>query len=362
MTERPHAYFLPAPRLPFVLPTPPAGKRLISLAINESAYGASPKAVAAAQARVEAPNRYPDPASNELRAAISAASGLESSRIVCGNGSEELLDVIGRMFSRPGDQIMMSQSGFFQFAVVAARLGVALARAPERNLVTDVKGLLEGITRHTKVLFLAVPNNPTGTLLPIEDIRRLHAGLPEETVLVLDCAYGEFLPAGDLSAIYALARYAENIIVTRSFSKAYGLAAFRVGWAYAPEWMMPGLNMMRGVGNINGPAQAAAVAALADQAFVDHVVAETGKERAFLAVGLRRLGLEPIEGYGNFLLTRFPAEKGRTAEDVIARAMAEEGIWLRPVGEPGFSGWIRLGLGTRAENEQLLGLIGRVIG
>lgn len=362
MPSRPTAYFLPEARLPFVQPKPPAGKPLISLAVNESAFGCSPKALAAARARLERPNRYPDPASTTLRAAIGRAFGLDPERIVCGNGSEELLDVIGRMFARPGDQIVMSQTGFFQFGVVAARVGAGLVRTPERDLVTDVRALMEQVNSHTKIVFLAVPNNPTGTVLPLTDIQWLHGALPASVVLVLDCAYGEFLPEADMAGLMALAGSSENVIVTRSFSKAFGLAAFRVGWAYAPAWMMPGLNMLRGVGNINAPGQEAATAALDDLAFMREAVRQTAEERAFLADALQRLGLTHVVGLGNFVLTKLPEEPGRTVTDFLAYAMAEAGIWLRPVGEPGLAAWTRIGLGTRAENELLVATLTRFLG
>ncbi len=356
MTALPHAYFNPPRRLPFVLPTPPEGKKLISLAINESPYGCSRKAWAAAQARFGDPNRYPDPSSADLRRAIGRQFSLDPERIVCGNGSEELLDVIARMFVRDGDQIIMSQSGFFQFAVVAARLGAELLRAPEQGLITDVDALLALVGAKTKLVFLAVPNNPTGTLLPVDEVARLHAKLPSDVVLVLDLAYGEYIEKSDLARLMRLGGAAANVVVTRTFSKAYGLAALRAGWALAPDWMTPGLNLLRGVGNINAIAQAAAAAAVQDQVFVDRVVAETGAERAFLARHLARLDLHFVPGFGNFLLTRFPDDEARSAAKFIDFAMREAGIWLRPVGEPGFANWSRVGLGNRAENELLIGL------
>lgn len=350
---RPEAYFNPPKRLPFVLPRPPDGKTLVSLAINESAFGCSPKALAAARARLEQPHRYPDPASAALRQAIGRAHGLDPERIICGNGSEELLDVAGRMFVRPGDQILMSQSGFFQFAVVAQRLGAGLVRAGERDLVTDVDAMLGLIGPATKLVFLAVPNNPTGLAMPIAEVRRLHAGLPAHTVLVLDLAYGEYLPPADLQALMALAEASETIIATRTFSKAYGLAAMRVGWMLAPGWMAPGLNMLRGVGNVNAIAQAAAEAAVADPEFVARAVAETARERAVLAATLTRQGLAFVPGLGNFLLTRFPDTPGRGGAEFLPFAMARSGIWLRPVGEPGFANYCRIGIGRGAENALL---------
>lgn len=351
MGQKPHPYLDPPRRPAFALPVPPAGKRLISLAINESAYGASPAATAAAIARLSAPHRYPDPSSGELRRAIGAAFDFDPERIICGNGSEELLDVIGRLFARPGDRIIMSQSGFFQFALVASRLGAELVRAPERDLVTEADGLLKLATPLAKLVYLAIPNNPTGIAMPISEVRRLHAGLPPHVVLVLDLAYSEFLDPADLAALMRLAADSQNVIATRTFSKAYGLAALRVGWALVPAWMMPGLNLLRGVGNINAPAQAAAIAALGDREFLKLVVAETAKEREFLGAHLTRHGLRHVKGLGNFILTEFPDRDGMRAQDFIAFAMREEGIWLRPVGEPGFPNHSRIGLGTRTENE-----------
>jgi histidinol-phosphate aminotransferase len=351
------AYFNPPRRLPFVLPTPPQGKKLISLAINESPYGCSRKAWAAAEARFGNPNRYPDPSSADLRRAIGKQFALDPELIVCGNGSEELLDVVARMFVRAGDEIVMSQSGFFQFAVVAARLGAELKRAPENDYITDVDGLLALVGPKTKLVFLAVPNNPTGTLLPVDDVIRLHENLPPQIVLVLDLAYGEYMEKSDLDRLMRYGGERPNIVITRTFSKAYGLAALRVGWALAPDWMTPGLNLLRGVGNINAIAQAAAAAAVEDQVFVDRVVAETTAERSFLARHFTRLGLHFVPGYGNFLLTRFPDEERKSAAKFIDLAMREEGIWLRPVGEPGFANWSRIGLGSRAENELLVRLL-----
>lgn len=350
MSERPQAYLDPPRSAPFALPVPPAGKPLITLAINESAFGCSPEAIAAAEKRLQSPHRYPDPSSSELRAAIAEVHGLDKERIVCGNGSEELLDGIGRLFARPGDEIVMSQSGFFQFALAARRTGATLIRAPERDFVTDIDALLSLVTAKTKLVFLALPNNPTGVMVPVDDIQRLHALLPGHAVLVLDLAYGEYLPPDDLGALMAL--NGPNLILTRTFSKAYGLAALRAGWLHAPDWMVPGLNLLRGVGSVNAIAQAAAAAAVRDVAFLRRSVEQTAEQRARLSAGLTRLGLHHLRGYGNFLLTRFPEERPST--DFTAFAMREEGIWLRSPGEPGFAGWVRIGIGTETEMQLLL--------
>ncbi len=355
MSERPRAYLDPPPRPAFALPVPPDGKPLTSLALNESAFGCSPRAIAAAEARQQTLNRYPDPASNALRAAIAAMNGLDKERIVCGNGSEELLDVIARLFARPGDEIVMSQSGFFQFALAATRTGAALVRAPERDFVTDIDALLALVTAKTRIVFLALPNNPTGVMVPVGEVQRLHARLPGHAVLVLDLAYGEYLPPDDLARLMALA--GQNLVITRSFSKAYGLAALRVGWLYAPDWMIPGLNLVRGIGSVNAIAQAAAAAAIADPGFVRQAVARTAEQRALLAAGLARLRLHHLDGFGNFLLTQFP-EAGNAA-DFAAFAMREEGMWLRSPGEPGFADWLRIGVGTESDTRLLLATLER---
>jgi histidinol-phosphate aminotransferase len=362
MSACPTAYINPPPRLPFVQPEPPSGKRLISLAINESPYGCSPLAAEAAARRLREPNRYPDPSSRVLREAIAAAHSLDADRIVCGNGSEELLDVIGRMFARPGDEIAMAQSGFFQFAVVAMRVGADLVRLPEREgYALDIDAALGAIGARTKVVFLAIPNNPTGTVIAAADVERFQAHLPGHTVLVLDLAYGEFLPPPELARLMALASGHDNVIALRTFSKAYGLAALRVGWMLAPAWMRGGLNMLRGVGNVNAIAQAAAEAAVRDPAFVAQVVRDTAIEREFLAANLTRLGLSFVPGLGNFLLTRFSDRPGKSVDDFLALAMARHGIWLRPVGEPGFAGFSRIGLGTREENGLVVEALDRFI-
>ena len=358
MTAHPQPYLDPPKRPPFALPVAPFGKRLISLAINESAFGASPRACAAAESRLADLNRYPDPSSIQLRTQIAETHGLDRERIVCGNGSEELLDIIGRLFARPGDEIVMSQSGFFQFALIATRTGATLIRAPERDYVTDVDALLGLVTPRTKLVFLAVPNNPTGTVIPLTSIRRLHAALPSHVVLVLDLAYGEYLPDDDLAALMALATACNNVIATRTFSKAYGLAALRVGWLVAPERFIPGLNILRGVGNINAIAQIAAVAALNDRQFMHDAVERTAEGRDALGQALNRLGLTFIPGLGNFLLTRFP---NGLLDPFLDFAMQEQGIWLRPVGEPGFSGWSRIGIGTPDEMRLLITLLERFL-
>ena len=352
MTPQPYLSVLSKPlaRPPVI----PSGMKIIDLSINESPYGASPLAIEAAQKRIQYPHRYPDPSSRALRNAIAKTYQLSAARVVCGNGSEELLDVIGRLFARPGDEILISENGFFQFALVAERLGAKLVRAPEQNFVANVDALLAAANAKTKLLYLAVPNNPTGTILPFAEIQRLRENLPERLVLVLDCAYGEYLPSSMLSDIYTLANQHHNIIVTHTFSKAFGLAAFRVGWCYAPEEFAPALNRLRGVGNINAPGQAAAEAALKDLGFVSGAVRDNRKERQRVKQAFENMGYNCLNGEGNFLLTKTDLGPSEDANAFRTYLLSNAGILLRPVTEPGFENYARISLGTHEQNTILI--------
>ncbi|MHA1571215.1 MAG: pyridoxal phosphate-dependent aminotransferase, partial [Alphaproteobacteria bacterium] len=272
--------------------TAPPGRRLIDLSLNESSYGASPKAIAAAQARCASPERYPDPASAALRKALGRVHDLDPARIVCGNGSEDLLDLIGRVYARPGDEILVTEHGFAQFRLIATRVGATPVSAPENGLTADVDALLAAVTQRTKILYLANPNNPTGTYVNATELARLHSALPPSVLLVVDAAYAEYVVATDFDNGLSLAREndAENIIVTHTFSKAYGLAAFRVGWAYLPHAAAGPVNLVRAIGNVNAIAQAAALAALDDPDFVARTRDRTAEERRRLTAALTAIG------------------------------------------------------------------------
>lgn len=339
-----------------VMPAP--GQTLIDLSLNESSWGASPAAIAAARDRAAMMSRYPDPMSATLRDAIGAHYGIDLEQIICGNGSEELLDVIARCYARPGDEVLIPQWGFAQFAVVAMRVGATIVKAPEAaDYVTDVDALVAAITDRTRVIFLANPNNPTGTILPNAEVARLVEAVPPHIVLVLDSAYAEYPEDAAYTDGMAYVAGRDNVIVTRTFSKGYGLAALRVGWAYGPAAMIRVMNKVRGVGNVNALAQEAALAALADQSFLDTVRQETTAQRLRLEAGLKRLGLAPLPGTCNFLLIGFPTDTNHTA--AAAKAfLFDRGIVVNHTAPYGLDQFLRCSVGLPAEVDAVLAALG----
>jgi histidinol-phosphate aminotransferase len=355
MSDRPQPY-IPQIAASVVRPTAPGAPVRLDLSLNESSFGASPRAIVAAQARARTLERYPDPASRALRAAIGRAYDLDPARIACGNGSEELLDVMGRLFARPGDEILFTRHGFVQFPIVAMRVGATAVTAPERELTADVDALLAAVTPRTRVLFLANPNNPTGTWLPRAELVRLRDGLPGSVVLVIDAAYAEFVDDPAYDDGLALVGDRDNVVVTRTFSKAFGLAALRVGWLHGTAEMIALVDRMRGIGNVNAVAQAAAVAALEDRAFVRGAVARAIESRARLAAGLRQLGVEVAESGANFVLPRFPDAAAAQAH------LRADGILVRRVEDYGLPDRLRIGVGTAEEVEAVLASLRRLLG
>jgi histidinol-phosphate aminotransferase len=319
-------------------------------------------AVAAAKVRAEELWLYPDPASTALRRAIGKVHGLDPDAIVCGNGSEELLDVVARVYARPGDEVLFPEFGFMQFPTIAERVGAAAVRAPEREFVADVDALLKRATARTKLVFLANPNNPTGTAIPLADLRRLRDGLRGDIVLLVDAAYAEYATQHDYAAGHELVTGRDNVVVTRTFSKAYGLAALRVGWAHCPPAMARLLNRVRGVGNINAMAQEAALAALSDREFLAQALGRSIEMRERVGERYRKLGLKPLPSQGNFFAVGFPAEPGRRAADAHAH-LARAGIWVRALADCGMPDHLRITLGTEADNDALFrsleGFLGR---
>ena len=326
---------------------------IAALASNENPYGCSPK-VTAALASLD-PSRYADPACVILRDALSRKIGVAGNRIVIGNGSEEMIAAVCRAVLRPDATVVAMIPGFGLHEIEPRANGAKIIKIPmTKDLRFDLEAMTTALREKPSIFFISSPSNPVGPALRQDQLSGLIAAVPKETLLVFDEAYFEFCDGNTPDGLKTLADSAISWVVLRTFSKAYGLAGLRVGWALAPDWLTPGLNLFRGVGNVNAIAQAAAAAAVEDQVFVDRVVAETHAERAFLARHLARLGLHFVPGFGNFLLTRFPDAEAKSAAKFIDFAMRKRGIWLRPVGEPGFANWSRIGLGNRAENELLV--------
>ena len=358
---RPQPYTAPMPVRGRIQRPQPRGLPVINLGYNELPHGPSPAVAAALTGAGEAANRYGNPFCDGLRADLGARFGLDPDRILCGNGSEDLLDVIGRTFARPGDEILISQFGYIQFALLTNRLGATLVKAPERDLTTDPQALIAAITPRTRVLFLANPNNPTGTMLPVPVLADLVAAVPAHVVVVLDLAYGEFAGDGYCAAVHSLADARDNVIVTRTFSKAYGLAGARVGWASAPAWMVPHLYAARAMGPVNALAQAAARTALAETDILSARIAEVVSERARVAGVLRQYGVEVTPSYTNFLMVRPRGDDPALTETLVEYLFDEAGIVVNRTREAGLESFLRFSLGLPDQNDLMLDTIARFL-
>jgi histidinol-phosphate aminotransferase len=321
--------------------------RVIRLASNESALGPSPRAVEAYRAAAQDLHRYPDGSSIALRRAIAKRYGLDADRIVCGTGSDELINLLARAYAGPGDEVIYSRHGFLMYPIAAQSAGATVVAVPETELTADVDGILARVNGKTKLVFLANPNNPTGTFVAREAVTRLHAGLPKSTLLVVDAAYAEFVTRNDYEPGVELVENAENVVMLRTFSKIYALAALRIGWAYCSAGVADVLNRIRGVFNVNLPAQAAAVAALADVAAVDRAREHNDIWRPWLERELGALGLHVTPAVANFVLVRFAA-KPKDAAAALA-FLQSRGILVRKMGAYGLPDHLRISIGLEEE-------------
>ncbi len=337
------------------------GVRLHKLSSNESPLGPSSKARDAFLNAARQLQDYPDGSATALRKAIGEAHGLNPANIVCGNGSDELLSLIAHTFLEPGDEAIHSQHGFLVYRIAALAAGATPVVAREDEHTADVDALLGCVTARTKVVFLANPNNPTGTYLPIAEVRRLHAGLPTNVLLVLDAAYAEYVRRNDYEAGIELVSASSNAVMTRTFSKIFGLAGLRVGWCYAPAAIIDALNRVRGPFNINAAAIAAGMAAIGDRAHLEASIAHNDQWLAWTAAELAKLGLEVTPSVGNFLLIHFPDEDGRRAADADAFLTAR-GYLLRAVAAYGLPHALRMTIGSAEANRGVVAALGQFLG
>ncbi len=325
------------------------GRVLVKLSANENPLGCSADASAALAAQADNVARYPDPASHALRSALADTYGVEADRIVCGTGSDELLNLVAAGYAGVGDEIIHVNYGFMVYEIATRKVGAEVVLAPDNDYGTDVDGLLALVTDKTRVIYLANPNNPTGTLTSDSKIERLHAGLPEDVVLVLDQAYGEYLD-NDGSASFELARQHGNVLITRTFSKIYGLAAERIGWAYGQPHLIDTLNRIRGPFNVTSAGQAAAIAALADQNFVIQSREHNAKEREWMGgeiAALSNHGLRAIPSAANFILVLFD---GTVSAEIADRKLVDAGYVVRRLPDQGLGHALRITIGTEEEN------------
>ena len=327
--------------------------RVFKLASNESPLGPSPAAIEAFHAAAEQLAPYPDGTAADLRAAIAERHGLNADNIVCGNGSDELLTLLAQAYLSPGDEAIHTEHGFLIYPVAIRAAGGVPVVAAEDNLTASVDNILARVSERTKLVYLANPNNPTGTYLPFDEIKRLQQNLPAHVLLIIDAAYAEYVQAADYEAGIELVGSCDNVVMTRTFSKAYGLAGLRIGWMYAPRHVIDVINRIRGPFNVNVAALAAGAAAMRDQAHLRKAVEHNTRWRDWLYQQLTALGLQVTPSVANFLLIHFPTEPGRTAAEADA-FLKRHGLILRRVAGYGFPDALRVSIGPEEANRLLV--------
>jgi histidinol-phosphate aminotransferase len=341
--------------------TAPGVARVFKLSSNETPLGPSPRAVAAYRAVAEHLEDYPDGASTALREAIGHAFGLDPDRIVCGAGSDDLLNLIADAYLCDGDEAIHTTHAFLVYPIATLGSGATPIAVPEKDHTADVDAMLAAVTARTKIVFLANPNNPTGTYVPFDEVKRLHRALPAHVLLVLDAAYAEYVRRNDYEAGIELVATSDNVVMCRTFSKIYGLAALRLGWLYGPEHVVDAINRIRGPFNVNAAAMAAGIAAIQDSAHVEASRAHNEKWLAWLLAEIRKLGLEVTPSIANFVLIHFPETKGRTAEDVDAFLM-QRGLILRRVKAYKLPNALRMTVGSEEANRLVVAALAEFMG
>jgi histidinol-phosphate aminotransferase len=327
----------------------PGAARVFKLSANETPLGPSPAAIEALRTLAPKIAAYPDGSATRLRQAIGAAHGLDPQRIVCGAGSDDILALLAHAFVGEGDEGIYTQYGFLEYRIVILASGGTPVVAPETNYRASVDAILDRVTERTKIVFLANPNNPTGTFLPKSEILRLADSLPPHVVLVIDAAYAEYVRSEDYSAALELATERENVVTTRTFSKIYGLAGLRLGWGYGSAHVVDALNRIRGPFNVSSVAIEAGIAAVEDKTHLAAAIAHNDRWLPYLAGEIEALGLAVLPSVANFIAIRFPDEVGRTAADAD-RFLSQRGLVLRAIGAYGMPQFLRLTVGSEEAN------------
>jgi histidinol-phosphate aminotransferase len=321
---------------------------IIKLSSNEGALGPSPRAIDAYVAAASALHRYPDGGSTELREAIGARYGLDPARIVCGAGSDELLYLLGRGYAGPGDEILTHAHAFVMYRLIALGIGATIVEAEEVSLTADVDNILAAVSDRTRVVYVANPNNPTGSYISADELARLRAGLSDDVLLVIDSAYAEYVLRNDYDAGVALVDAGDNTVMTRTFSKAYALGGVRLGWCYCPGPIADVLNRIRAPFNVATPAQAAGIAAIEDTAFMAVSRDHNAAWLPWLSDRIGAAGLTVYPSVANFVLVRFPQDADRNAAAALA-FMGRRGIIPRETDANGLAGCLRITIGRETE-------------
>ena len=327
----------------------PGLAKVFKLSSNETPLGPSPRAIAAYQAVAAHLEDYPDGSASELREAIGRAFGLDPDRIVCGAGSDDLLSLLARAYLADGDEAIHTTHAFLVYPIATLGTGAKPVVAAETNYTANVDAILAAVTTKTKIVFLANPNNPTGTYISFDEVKRLHRGLSPQVLLVIDAAYAEYVQRNDYESGLELVATNENVVMTRTFSKIHGLAAVRLGWMFGPAHVVAAINRIRGPFNVNAPAIAAGIAAIEDHEHQQRSREHNTRWLAWLAQEIEKLGLQVTPSVANFLLIHFPETKGRTARDADAFLTAR-GLILRQVGVYKLPNALRMSVGTEEAN------------
>jgi len=340
--------------------TAPGVAKVWKLSSNETPLGPSPAAIEAVRAVAGHLEIYPDGSATRLREAIAEVHGLNPANILCSNGSDESLALLAQSYMGAGDEGIFTEHGFLVYRIQTLAAGAVPVVVKEKDERADIDAILAAVTERTKLIFLANPNNPTGTYLPFEEVRRLQAGLPKHVLLVLDAAYAEYVRRNDYESGIELVSSSQNVVMTRTFSKIYGLAGLRIGWMYAPAHVIDAINRVRGPFNVNAMAIEAGAQAIRDRAHVERAIAHNDRWLPWLTEEFTKLGLRVTPSVGNFLLVHFPSNGGKSAEAADAFLTAR-GFILRRVAGYGFPNALRMTVGTEEANRGVVAALTEVL-
>lgn len=333
----------------------------IKLSSNESALGSSPKAVEAYIAEAHKLHRYPDATYHDLRKTLGEKYNIAPEQIICGVGSDEILKLACRAYLAPGDEVIYSKHSFMMYPIATTSFGGIAVEVEDTDYTANVENILAAITERTRIIFLANPNNPTGTYISAEQVDYLWQNIPDNILLVLDSAYAEFVAEDDYQAGIELVQKSTNVLMTRTFSKLYGLASLRLGWGYACPEVASILDRIRDPFNVPAPTQVAGVAALKDVQFEKKAFDHNAQELAYLRAELKAMGLDPLPSVANFILIRF-LDKDQKSASAANSFLLERGYILRWLPKHDLDDCLRLTVGTTAQNKAVIGLLKEFLG
>lgn len=333
--------------------------KVFKLSSNENPLGSSNAAKTAFLNAAEELHMYPDGGHLALRNAIAKRYGIDAERIVCANGSDEIFQLLGRAYLNPGDEIIQSEYGFLVYRLIAQQAGAKCVSAKAKNFQTQTDAILACVTERTKIVFIDNPSNPTGTYVAYDEIKRLHAALPKNVLLVLDAAYAEYVFANDYSSGMELAGEFDNVLMTRTFSKIHGLAALRIGWCYGPQRIIDTLHRVRGPFNVNLPALAAGAAAIEDVGFAQNSATFNNEWLGRLSEFMVSIGLRPIPSVTNFIMVEFENEKRADECDAFLKS---KGLIVRKIAAYNLGNCLRISIGTDEANKKLMSSLREFVG